>query len=209
MNYSDAATVRNIGNIPFNEISVQKFVPEFRPYQNKISNTLAHLNGVSAFSFLNDDIFNEICDSERGVIVSGGMEYDNRALDACYQKDALMCIFCDGLVEEQKEISMVMMDDFGNITGNDVPLCMMDEYRGRKDVIWLSENFVLYTKAKQLSESRIVMLPRRFHAFSNLEGISDPICFYPNITSDVILKNRFLDKCDPNMCSLIIGFDYS
>jgi hypothetical protein len=137
------------------------------------------------------------------------MVYENRALDDCYLKDVLMCIFCKGLVEEQKEISMVMMDDFGNITGNDIPPCLRSEYQGRKDLIWISDNFVIYTRAKQLSESRIVLLSRKFYALESVEGVSDPICFYPNVTSDRILKERFMDTYDPQMCTMIIGFNYS
>ncbi|MFA6805465.1 MAG: hypothetical protein WCQ23_05240 [Candidatus Methanomethylophilaceae archaeon] len=209
MSDNSDAVIPPINNIPLSSLKIPELTITPKAYQRKITDTLADLNGVSAFCYLDNETFQEIKRSEEGVVASGGMVYENRALDDCYLKDVLMCIFCKGLVEEQKEISMVMMDDFGNITGNDVPPCLRSEYQGRKDLIWISDNFVIYTRAKQLSESRIVLLSRKFYALESVEGVSDPICFYPNVTSDRILKERFMDTYDPQMCTMIIGFNYS
>jgi hypothetical protein len=168
---------------------------------------LSKTEGITSVRRLDDLLMHDIINEEMKVHLAGGMLYDNRALDECCVRNTAICVFCNGFIEEQTEISMIMMDNYGNITGNDVPKCKEAEYRSRNDVIWLSDNFVLYTKAVQRSESRLVMMPRRFRSLENMNGVSNAICFYPSLTTDIMLKKRFMDEYDPKLCSLIVGFD--
>lgn len=168
---------------------------------------LSSVKGISSVFPLNPDLLSMIQAEESNIRCSGGITYENMALMECLRKNSALCMFCDGFLEEQREISMILVDDYGNITGNDVPKCKEEEYRSRKDVIWLSDNFIIYSKAEQKSESKMTILPRRFRTLDQIPGAKNAMYFYPTIGTDIMLKKTLMKDYDPTMCSIIVGFD--
>ena len=168
---------------------------------------LKRIDGVVQVEILDQENMLDLRKEENNIILSSGMRYEDRALLECCKKDVILCLFCDGFLEESDDITMIMSDNLGNILGNDVPACRMKEYSERKDVIWISDNFVVYPQVQSWSDPAIVILPRKFRFLDSEKDVKDAISFYPSVSSDIMLKEHFVVNTSPRMTTLIVGFD--
>lgn len=175
---------------------------------NHMAEFLARDDRIAGVLILDNYVLENLKAEEEAVRTTGGMDYENRALRECFGKDAVICLFCNGFLEEPQEITITMEDSSGNRIGHDVPKCMMAEYEARKDAVWIASNFLVYPNVRQMSEAKVVILPRRLRLLDGVSGLSDVISFYPCTSADIMLKRMYMERYDPSMCTLIAGFDF-
>ncbi|MBP6021163.1 MAG: hypothetical protein KA502_01060 [Candidatus Methanomethylophilaceae archaeon] len=175
---------------------------------NHLAEFLARDDRIACVSILDGDALDDLKAEEECVQATGGMEYENRALRDCFGKDAVICLFCDGFLEEPHEITIAMEDSSGNRIGHDVPKCMMAEYETRKDAVWIASNFLVYPNIRQMSEAKVVILPQSLRLLDGIAGVSDVVSFYTCTSADIMLKRRYMERYEPSMCTLIAGFDF-
>jgi hypothetical protein len=176
---------------------------------SEIIEFLCGLDGVKNAFILNNRQFEIVCREENGIVASGGIDYRNIALEECYTRDAIFCLFCDGMVQEQESISMTLEDDFGTVCGHDVPPCMIKRFEKKENIFWLSECFVVYTGLNQKSEAKILLHPQKFKAMENREDVRNPKFFYPALTTDMKLKEMFRMEPGNGLSTVILGLDFS
>ncbi|MDD3232879.1 MAG: hypothetical protein PHT00_01755 [Candidatus Methanomethylophilus sp.] len=141
-------------------------------------NTLSKLRerkGVIGVFVLSEEERQELVRAEGGIITSGGMVYENRALKASTQKEAAICVFSHGFLEESRDILVEMADNEGHIYGHDVPKNMRT--REFPNGVWISDDFVVYSNPIPKEEPHIVVLPQRLSFLGQDEGVSDSVAF--------------------------------
>ncbi len=113
--------------------------------------------------------------AERKEPAVGGMCYDNQALLASERKEAVICVFSRGFLEEPNAILVEMMDDRGRVLGHDIPRSM----RGQvfPGAIYVSDDFVVYPEPVSERAPRLVVLPQRLSFLGTEEGVSDAVAF--------------------------------
>ena len=101
--------------------------------------------GVVRAEILNADLISRIVDEEDSISVfSGSMELQSIGLGKCVTKDLVAAVFCDSNFPRPDRVTIEIVDEYGTLLGHDVPQSMAEEIRGLDNILWFSENFVMY-----------------------------------------------------------------
>ena len=165
-------------------------------------------DGVCEIFILEGDNFKAAIDEEKSVVESSmGMPMVNKALEECLKRNTFLCICCDYTFEQPTEHIMLMEDGDGNIIGHDIPICMIDDFKDREDIVWLCDDFAMFPQKATSEEMYIIMLPQHVNAIGPAEGVMDPVILYPATTTDMVLKKLFNMQDRPELATAILAFD--
>ncbi len=172
---------------------------------DRIIEALGKHRGVKQIMLLDEDLAETIKDEESQVVSSFGTPIENEAMDECLSKEVRLCIYCDYSFEHPDDSIMFMMDGDGKIVGQDVADSKRSQFEGKEDIMWLSEDFVLYTGADMGADIRMIMVSQRYHGFSEEDGVSDAVVFFPATSTDCIIKSRYGYPQDQQIATAIMG----
>ncbi len=166
---------------------------------------LSDVPGVLDIRSLDRGLIQRVVDHEVGLRhVSGGMRLENPGVGTCASCDNVMALFCDVSFPRPTTITMEMVDDRGVTVGHDVPDPMRSAFIGRDDIIWVSDNFILYRERfAPYDVSMVLSASRLEYAFP--EGI-EAWSFYPSPGAADMLNDE-LGMHVPGMATILIGVD--
>lgn len=173
----------------------------------RIIESLKKHKGVLKVEPIDDDFIEEIKNEDLSVKTSFGMPIDNQALHHCFSKDFALCIYADFSFEHCTESTMMMKDIKGNIIGHDVAENQISKYKDNEDLIWISDNFVIYTNVDMDKDMRFVMMPRKYYGFSYEDGVSEAMMFYPMPTTDGLIRNKYGDPKNSQLATIVMGIN--
>lgn len=171
----------------------------------RIAATLKKHKGVLKVEIPEEDFLLVLEDEDMDMDTSFGMPIDNRAIKDCLSRDLVLCVYADMSFEKPSCRTMMMTDSKGNIVGHDVAESQMEEYRSRTDIVWLSDDFVLYPNAGMTDDMTFVMLPQEYRGFSETDGVSEAVICYPATTTDCLIKQKYGDPMDSMVATLLMG----
>lgn len=175
--------------------------------ESNLIEALTALDGVIAAEQLDDEAMKVVTGIETSIrTVSGGMRIENRGILDCADMSRNYVLFCGSGFPRPEQVTMEMVDDAGEVVGHDVPPCMVDAFRSRDDVIWMSEGFVLYPGLVCDRDVRMVMLSSRMKVSGPL-GEFDVRSFYPSASSAEYLLGLFGREPDRSVAAVILGVD--
>lgn len=141
------------------------------------------------------------------VDTSFGMMIENKAIKACLSCDFVLCVYANMSFEKSENTVMVMQDSKGNVFGHDIPRSQIKDYEGREDVIWLSDDFILYPNADVGEDTMLVMLPQKYERFTQDDGVSEALIFYPAVTTDSLIREKYGYPNDNDIATLLMGIN--
>lgn len=171
----------------------------------RIIETLGKHRGVRKAVLLDQDAVDIIKDEECHVVSSFGTPFENEALTECFSKDIALCIYCDYSFERPDDSILFLKDGEGRIMGQDVAASKKSEFEGKSNIVWLSDDFIMYPEADMGPGMRMVMVSQVYRGFSNEDGVSEAVVFFPATSTDCILKSRYGDCHDPQIATAIMG----
>lgn len=175
--------------------------------ESDLIEALTALDGVIATEQLDDEAMKVVTGIETSIrTVSGGMRIENRGILDCAGMSRNYVLFCGAGFPRPEQVTMEMVDDAGEVVGHDVPPCMVDAFRSRDDVIWMSDGFVLYPGLVCDRDVRMVMLSSRMKVSGPL-GEFDVRSFYPSASSAEYLLGLFGREPDRSVAAVILGVD--
>lgn len=175
--------------------------------ESDLIEALTALDGVIATEQLDDEAMKVVTGIETSIrTVSGGMRIENRGILDCAGMSRNYVLFCGAGFPRPEQVTMEMVDDAGEVVGHDVPPCMVDAFRSRDDVIWMSDGFVLYPGLVCDRDVRMVMLSSRMKVSGPL-GEFDVRSFYPSASSAEYLLGLFGRELDRSVAAVILGVD--
>lgn len=175
--------------------------------ESDLIEALTALDGVIAAEQLDDEAMKVVTGIETSIrTVSGGMRIENRGILDCAGMSRNYVLFCGSGFPRPEQVTMEMVDDAGEVVGHDVPPCMVDAFRSRDDVIWMSDGFVLYPGLVCDRDVRMVMLSSRMKVSGPL-GEFDVRSFYPSASSVEYLLGLFGREPDRSVAAVILGVD--
>ncbi|MEA4977620.1 MAG: hypothetical protein VB016_03615 [Methanomassiliicoccaceae archaeon] len=172
---------------------------------DKIIESLMRHRGVRKVTLLEDDLVDIIKEEESQIVSAFGIPIVNEAMEECLSKDIKLCIYCDYSFEHPDDSIMFMKDGEGRIVGQDIADSKRSQFEGKDNIIWLSEDFILYPDADMGPDIQIVMVSQIYHGFSEEDGVSEAVVFSPATTTDCIIKSRCGDPRDSQIASAIMG----
>lgn len=175
--------------------------------ESDLIEALTALDGVIDAEQLDDEAMKVVTGIETSIrTVSGGMRIENRGILDCAGMSRNYVLFCGSGFPRPEQVTMEMVDDAGEVVGHDVPPCMVDAFRSRDDVIWMSDGFVLYPGLVCDRDVRMVMLSSRMKVSGPL-GEFDVRSFYPSASSVEYLLGLFGREPDRSVAAVILGVD--
>lgn len=145
-----------------------------------------------------------IASEEALKTASGGLRMENSGVATCGSRKNVFILYCDSSYPRPTKITMEMVDDRGVIVGHDVPPCMLEHFRERNDVIWFSDNFVIYPA--KLAPYDVKMVMRACRMDWNLPDGIIAWTFYPSPgTADTV--NSWFGFTDKSKSTIVLGVD--
>lgn len=153
---------------------------------------LSRQHGAVHASLAPRDLMERIVAEESTVMSSFGTPVDNSGLRDCLRHGTIAVVFTDRTFRVPSTVSMVLRNEKGEIVGHNVPEGMLTELSGRDDVVFISDDFVLYPETS-LGKGPVMELrskPYRGDGDTAPEGI-DPVIWFPSTTSSEIIHRWF------------------
>lgn len=174
----------------------------------KVIDYLKTVTGVLDAFEMDDDISHRIWEIESSIRTKNDDNYKNIGYDVAMERKHRICVFYDDTYVFGFRSILKLMDSEGTILGTNLRPDEIDDYRKRDDVIWVSEDFVVFPYIQGKGEESFVLLPFPIKEIEeNVQGTSSVIGTSPTTSSDDALKNRFGKPIVKGMYTLVVAFD--
>ena len=175
--------------------------------QNVISYLLT-VDGVLDAYEMDDDVSGAIHDVERSVRTRIDSDYKNVGYDIAMERKHRICVFYDDTYIFGKRSILKLMAADGTIMGTNLSPDEIPEYKKRDDVLWVSEDFVVFPDVVGKGEEAFVLYPFEIREIEeNVPGTSLAIGTSPTMSSDEVLKHRYGKPMVRGIYTMIIAFD--
>lgn len=163
--------------------------------------------GVVSAELMDDEISYEVDCSERNIKTQAGMEFRNEGYLEAMKRNVRICMFCTGDLEIPRTPSVFYMTEDGTVMGHEVMPHEMEEYLARDDLVWVSDDFVMYPNRKGNGAELFVCRGRRFPLIDSYPGCGNSIMAVPAGPSDILLKSWFGVENRREIASVVAAFD--
>lgn len=164
--------------------------------------------GIARAEIMPDALMEKIIGEESTVTAAmGSMPVVNTGLDECMRRDVRICVFEDAGAWHPRATSMRMLNGSGEVVGHDIPMDLRSDYERRGDVVFLSEDFVMYAGMDMGDSLRMEMLAVAYRGNGNwIPDEQSPVIWYPSSTSSEMIKEFFGHPKDSTATG-ILAFD--
>lgn len=176
------------------------------PTENHIRK-LRSADGVLDLSPMDSEVSNSVWVVERDIKTQTGLEYINEGYDEAMGRDIRVCLFCDPTFDVPEEGRMYLKCEDGTILGNSVYSWEMETYACRDDVIWVSEDFVVYPYARGCGRERFVLSAKPFPYLEGTDECRDAIVTVPTGAADIILKGRYGVENRREISTVVVAYN--
>ncbi|MFP4171092.1 MAG: hypothetical protein ACLFUV_08775 [Methanomassiliicoccales archaeon] len=175
----------------------------------KALNVISQMEGTVKAFFLEREVLEQLRDLEGNVRATLDIEVRNTGFEECLERQYVICVIKDHRFRLPPEPTVYLVGDDGTVMGEEIVPSNRDRLEGREDVIYLSQEFVIYPDRKPKSGEFFLMPPVSFPEVEELEGVENVLSCSPSALGDIVIKNRYGLEDDPQKASILIGFDLS
>lgn len=136
----------------------------------------------------------------------------NEGLEECLNREFCLVMFKTAEFRIPPEPTVILKTDTGRILGHElVSNDDHENYTTRNDIIFLSNNFILFKQEKSINRNVIekqqfILPPIPFPELDDVEEIVDIVSGTPSTMGDEYIKNSFGYPQDPKIATVLIGF---
>lgn len=172
-----------------------------------ISKILGEVEGAVDAVVFDDDIAAIIKREEETVRSQVGVDVINRAYEETYKRKVRICIFCDRKISTHDDSSLTLEDPEGNVLGMILPPSKISEYQDRSDVIWVSDDFIMFPDIPPMGGERFVLHPMGFSTLKKEDGCYDVVMSSPAPSSDILIKKHYGVSLKEDLATMIVGYN--
>jgi len=172
-----------------------------------ISKILHDVEGAVDAKLMDEYIARAVLDEEATVKSTVGVDVVNRAFQEVFKRKVRICLFCDRKISTHDDSTLTLEDPLGNIMGMILPKHMIEEYSKRTDVIWVSEDFVMFPHVESTGKEMFILHPMKFPAIDEDDGCKNVVLCSPAPSSDIILKKYYKVDLKSDLSTLVVGYD--
>ena len=166
------------------------------------------VDGVLEVHEMDDDISKKVWDIERSIKTRIEDKYKNVGYDAAMERQHRICIFYDDTYIFGLRSILKLMDSEGNILGTNLAPGEEEKYRDKDNVIWVSDDFIVFTDVVGKGEELFVLLPFDIPQIEDaVPGVHSVIGTSPTTSSDEALKMKFDKPPARGVYTMIVAFD--
>ena len=131
----------------------------------------------------------------------------NQGLEECLTRQHVICIIKNKSFRPPPEPTVLLVTGDGVRLGEEVLPGDRKRFENRPEVVFLSEDFVVYTDRMGTEREYFLMPPVSFPEVAAIEGVSNVVSCSPSPPSDMKLREVHGVDDDPKLASILIGFD--
>lgn len=173
----------------------------------EILDKLHSLKGVEEAFLLDGEVLNRLKGIEDGIDSSIGVDLKNEGLWECLKREYTICIIKNDQFRPPPEPTVLLLGDDELVVGKEIFPGEKEQYRDRDDVIFLSEEFIMFTDKKPKEKEVFVLPPVPFPELSEMDGVKDVVSCSPSPPGDLALRKSHSLEDNPKLASILVGFN--
>jgi hypothetical protein len=144
---------------------------------------------------------------EESVKATFGINCSNQGVMDCLARENIIVIIKDFRFRPPPEPTVLLMADDGMIIGKEIFPEQRAQYLDREDVIFLSDEFILFPELKAKGKERFVMPPVSFPEVEKMSGTKNVVSCSPSPPGDMFVRSLHGLPDDPKLASVLVGYD--
>ncbi len=144
---------------------------------------------------------------EESVKASFGITCCNTGVMKCLARDNIIVIIKDKRFRPPPEPTVLLVADEDMIIGMEIFPHQKAEYLIRDDVVFLSDEFVLFPNLKPKTRECFVMPPVSFPEVERMPGAKNVVSCSPSPPGDMYVRSLHGLPDDPTLASILLGYD--
>jgi hypothetical protein len=144
---------------------------------------------------------------EESVKATFGINCSNQGVMDCLARENIIVIIKDFRFRPPPEPTVLLMADDGMIIGKEIFPEQRAQYLDREDVIFLSDEFILFPELKAKGKERFVMPPVSFPEVEKMSGAKNVVSCSPSPPGDMFVRSLHGLPDDPKLASVLVGYD--
>ena len=173
-----------------------------------IISRIKEMKGVKEVFLLNDACREKILEIESNITACLGIKVINEGVIECLKRQYIICIIKRASSRPPPEPTVMLVSDDGVVLGEEVLPHYKKEFleKVKEEIIWLSEEFVMYPERRGKNKEYFVMPPVSFPEVEEF-GMLDVVSCSPSAPSDIMLRQMHGYEDDPKLASILVGFN--
>ena len=176
-----------------------------------IENAISYIKntkGVIDVFPMDKELCNRIQTEEKSILTQSRNDYKNLGYEKAMEKKVKLCVFYDDTYIFCTRSIVRLMTEDGTVMGTSLLPDEIPEYQKRDDVIWISEDFVVFPNIIGKGREAFVLLPFDIPEMErDVPGVMNTVGSSPTSSSDIILKKAFNKPVIKGLNTMIIAFD--
>lgn len=174
---------------------------------DEFADWLRNRKGMVRLEPLPKDLLDRIVAEEATVVSSFGTPVKNTGLEDCLKRNTLFMGFVDETFWLPPEISMKLRNSDGTVVGHDLPADMLPEYQGRDDIMFLSDDFIMYADKEMDAAPYMEMLAYTLRGEDgSLPESVNAVFWCPSPTSNTFIHQAYGQE-DTGLATTIFAAD--
>lgn len=165
------------------------------------------MRGVVHAFYLDREILEQVREEEAKVRAMGNIAVDNVGFTEALKRDSVICIVKDPRFRPPPEPTVILESGSGEILGEEVFPFTAYKYADKKDVVWLSDGFVMFPAVKADGGETFIMPPVSFPELNPGNLSKDVISCSPAPTCDLMIRKYYGLEDDPKLASVLVAFN--
>ncbi|NLI74176.1 MAG: hypothetical protein GX369_05340 [Euryarchaeota archaeon] len=177
---------------------------------NHVISRIQEMRGVVQVFSINEDCRDEIENIESSIKATLGIPVINRGVTECLAREQVICIIKKSSFRPPPEPTVLLISDDNVILGEEILPSVKEKFLASvaEEVVWLSDDFVLYPGRVGANKEYFVMPPVSFPEVEELD-MKDVVSCSPSAPADMMLRKLHGFEDDPRLASILIGFNMS
>jgi hypothetical protein len=175
--------------------------------EKEVLRLLKGLEGVRHAFVLDNGTKGELISIEDGVRGTLDISCNNEGVRQCLQRKHIAVIVKDKRFRPPPEPTVMLMGDDGLVMGMEIFPHQKKQYEGKENIVFLSEEFIVFLDRKPRSKECFYMPPVRFPEVEALKGAKNVVSCSPSAPGDMYLRKAHGLPDDPKFASVMIGWD--
>ncbi|MBI0584200.1 MAG: hypothetical protein ISF22_08245 [Methanomassiliicoccus sp.] len=176
---------------------------------NDVLERLRGMRGTVHAFVLNDICRDKIWDIEKEIKAALNIPVINKGVEECLHRKHVVCIIKKASFRPPPEPTVMLLTNSGVVLGEEIlpPFKKKFLENVKEEIIWLSEEFVIYPERRGGNKEFFVMPPVSFPEVEEL-GMSDVVSCSPSAPADMMLREMHGYEDDPKLASILVGFNW-
>lgn len=144
---------------------------------------------------------------EESVKATFGIDCTNKGVMQCLARENIIVIIKDSRFRPPPEPTVLLVADDDMIIGMEIFPEQKAQYLGREDIVFLSDEFILFLDQKPKNKECFVMPPVSFPEVERMPGTKNVVSCSPSPPGDMYVRSLHGLPDDPKLASILLGYD--